>query len=75
MELFYCFQRLISEKLGNSRVVQWLGLSPFTVVAWVQSMVRELRYHELCDTAKGKNKNSRKTLNSKSNLKGKGLAD
>ena len=43
--------------------------------AWVQSMVRELRYHELCDTAKGKNKNSRKTLNSKSNLKGKGLAD
>ena len=24
-------------------VVQWLGLSPFTARAWVQSLVRELK--------------------------------
>ena len=28
---------------GNSLVVQWLGLGTFTAVAWVQSLVRELR--------------------------------
>lgn len=28
---------------GNSQVVQWLGLGAFTVVAWVQSVVGELR--------------------------------
>uniref|UniRef100_A0A8C2SHV4 RNA binding motif single stranded interacting protein 2 n=1 Tax=Capra hircus TaxID=9925 RepID=A0A8C2SHV4_CAPHI len=28
---------------GNSLVVQWLGLSPFIVVTWVQSLVRKVR--------------------------------
>ena len=27
----------------NSLVVQWLGLSAFTAMAWVQSLVGELR--------------------------------
>ena len=30
--------------LGNSLVVQWLGLGAFTTVARVQSLVRERRY-------------------------------
>ena len=33
--------------LGNSLAVQWLGLSTFTAVARVQSVVRELRSHKL----------------------------
>ena len=28
---------------GNSLVVQWLGLRFFTAVAWIQSLVGELR--------------------------------
>ena len=31
---------------GNSLAAQWLGLSAFTAVAWVQSLVRELRSHK-----------------------------
>ena len=30
---------------GNSLVVPWLGLSTFTALAWVQSLVGELRSH------------------------------
>ena len=32
---------------GNSLAVQWLGPGAFTAVAWVQSLVRELRSHKL----------------------------
>ena len=28
---------------GSSPLVQWVGLGAFTAVAWVQSLVRELR--------------------------------
>ena len=28
---------------GNSLVAQWLALGAFTAVAWIQSLVRELR--------------------------------
>ena len=42
--------------LGNSLVVQWLGLSAFIVGAQVQSLVRELRSHKLCSVAKRKKK-------------------
>ena len=31
--------------LGNSLVVQWLGLGAFTAMAWVQTLVGELRSH------------------------------
>ena len=41
--------------LGNSLVVQWLGLGAFTARARVQSLVRELRYHELHNAAKKRN--------------------
>ena len=37
---------------GNSLVVQWLGLGAFTVMAQVQSLVRELRSCKLCGGAK-----------------------
>ena len=37
--------------LGNSLVVQWLGLVTLTMVAQVQFLVRELRFHKLCSTA------------------------
>ena len=36
----------------NFQVVQWLGLHTFTAVPWVQSLVRELRFHKLCSEAK-----------------------
>ena len=29
---------------GNSLVVQWLGFGVFTVGAWVQYLIRELRF-------------------------------
>ena len=40
----------------SSLVVQWLGLSAFTAVAWVQALVRELRSHKLPSMAKKKKK-------------------
>ena len=41
---------------GNSLAVQSLGLSTFTMVALVQSLVRELRSHKPCSVAKKKKK-------------------
>ena len=41
--IIYIIYIKISE---NSLVVQWLGLDIFTEVAWVQSVVRELRSHK-----------------------------
>ena len=32
--------------LGNLLAVQWLGLSAFTAVTWVPSVVGELRSHK-----------------------------
>ena len=40
----------------SSLVVQWLGLSAFTAVARVQSLVRELRYCKPRDVAIKKKK-------------------
>ena len=36
----------------NSLVVQWLGLSAFTVGIWIQSLVRKLRSCKPCGRAK-----------------------
>ena len=33
------------EWIGSSLAVEWLGFSTFTAVAWVQSLVQELRSH------------------------------
>ena len=41
--------------LGNSLVVQWLGLGTFIAGAWVQSLI-ELRSCKLCSTARKKKK-------------------
>ena len=41
-------------KSGNSLAVWWLGLCIFTTMAWVQSLVRELRSPKSCGTAKKK---------------------
>ena len=38
---------LKKECQGNSLVVQWLGLHDLAAMAWVQSLVRELRSHKL----------------------------
>ena len=37
---------------GSSLLTQWLGLGVFTLVAQVQSQVRELRYHKQDTTVK-----------------------
>ena len=39
MNIYYIYIKIS----GNSLVVQWLGLDIFTEVAWVQTLVRELR--------------------------------
>ena len=41
-------------EIGNSLVVQWLGLCASTAGDTGQSLVRELRSHMLCSTAKKK---------------------
>ena len=41
---------------GSSLVVQWLGLSAFTAVARVQSLVGQLRSHKPSGEAKKKKK-------------------
>ena len=38
--------------MGNSLEVQWLGLHAFSVVAWVQSLVRKVRRYKLHSVAK-----------------------
>ena len=40
--------------MGEIPVVHWLEFSTFSAVAQVQSLVRELRPHKLCGTAKKK---------------------
>ena len=47
---------------GNSLAVQWLGLSTFTALAQVQSLVRELRSHKLLCVAKNKCINFKKNF-------------
>ena len=39
---------------GSFPVVQWLGLSTFTAVTQVQSLVRELKSHKLYSTTKNR---------------------
>ena len=45
-----------NERGGNSLAVQWLGLGAFTSVAWVQSLVGEVRSCKPRGTAKKKKK-------------------
>ena len=48
--------------LGNSLAVQGLGLGIFTAMAWVQSLVGELRSHEPHGMEKKKKRNSALSL-------------
>ena len=41
---------------------KWLGFGAFIARARVQSLVRELRPHELCSVAKNKQKNTRRIV-------------
>ena len=41
---------------GNSLVVQWLRFRAFTIVAWIQSLVRELRSYMPCREPEKKKK-------------------
>ena len=54
----YMHQQCSSQKWsewGNSLVALWLALGAFTAVAWIQSLVRELRTYKLCTVAGGAN--------------------
>ena len=44
---------------GEFLEVQWLGLDTFIVVNWVQSLVREIKFHGM---AKKKKKKARKVI-------------
>jgi len=51
---------------GNSLVVQWLGLTFFTAVAWIQSLVGELRSYKMHGMAKNKKeKNCHRIIHNK----------
>ena len=50
------YKLLHIEWIGNSLVVQWLGLGTATAMAQVQSLVRELRSYKSCGVAKKKKK-------------------
>ena len=53
--LNYLVQVLLKRtNFRNSMVGPWLGLGTFTAMAWVQPLVKELRSHKPCGTAKGK---------------------
>ena len=45
---------LKNQNLGSTAVPSWLEYWAFTAVSWVQSLVRELRYHKLCGWLKKK---------------------
>ena len=49
------------ESLGRALAVQWLGLSAFTNVAWVQSLVGGLRSHNCATAQPKKNKNKQQS--------------
>ena len=50
------------QPFGTSLAVQWLGLSTFTAVGRVQSLIRELRSHKPCGTANNNNYNYKRTI-------------
>ena len=52
LTMYWTSGQLNKSHWGNSLVVQWLGLSAFTAVAQVQSLVRELKFCKLRCTAK-----------------------
>ena len=41
------FSSIRKDFLGSSLVAYWLGFQPFTAMAWVQSLVGELRSRKL----------------------------
>lgn len=47
-------KKLKTLQRGSCLLVQWLGFSPFTAGAWVQSLVLELRSLKPCDSKKFK---------------------
>ena len=55
-----CLQLFLLEfsYLGEFLEAQWLGLDAFIVVNWVQSLVRELKFHGMAKKKKKKGKKS-----------------
>ena len=45
---------------GSSLVARWFGFRAFTSVAWVQSLIRELRYYKPKKKKKKKKKKNEK---------------
>ena len=54
--------KLKNPGFGNSLTVQWLGFGAFTAVAWVQSLVGELRYCKPQGMAKKKGERVKKEI-------------
>ena len=50
-------------------MIQWLELSTFTAAAWVQSLVGELRFHELWSMAKKQKPQQNLSIHKKSSIK------
>ena len=44
---------------GSSLVARWFGFRAFTSVAWVQSLIRELRFYKQKKKKKKKKKNKK----------------
>ena len=54
LEIYHAFIKNILH-VRRSLVGLWIGLQAFTIMAWVQSLVRELRSYKLCGVAKNNN--------------------
>ena len=47
---------------GSSLVAQWFGFRAFAAVAWVQSLIRELRFYKPKKKKKKKKKNEKRKI-------------
>ena len=56
VNMYHIVIKLSYIKILRCRGVPWLGFQAFNVIAWVQSLVRELRFHKPHGTAKKKKK-------------------
>ena len=56
VNMYHIVIKLSYIKILRCRGVPWLGFQAFNVIAWVQSLVRELRFHKPHGTDKKKKK-------------------
>ena len=63
VNMYHIVIKLSYIKILRCRGVPWLGFQAFNVIAWVQSLVRELRFHKPHGTAKKKKKKYKEVKN------------